>query len=187
MLNAVFARPVGIFDNWFNRFVCGLTGGDYCHSEFVFSWTEKQAEAFFEQVEGHDKFKSNYRRYIEDGNLHICFYILWGDVLSYRLLKFQHNNPFYRILDDSQASKVPITLTDQNETKLANFLLEQIGKPYDYGAALMYFVPLRNTQTEYPQYYCSELMVCALQQCRMLQDVNPSGVTPNHLYRLLVV
>jgi len=28
-------------------------------------------------------------------------------------------------------------------------------------------------------------MVCALQQCRMLLEVNASGVTPNNLYKLL--
>ena len=100
MLNAVFARPVGIFDNWFNKFVTYLTRGDFCHSEFVFTWTEEEAEHFFSEIDGHDKFKANYSRYIEDGKLHVCFYILWGDVLSYRLLKYQHNNPFYRVLDD---------------------------------------------------------------------------------------
>ena len=187
MLNAVFARPIGIFDNWFNKVVSVLTLGDYCHSEFVFSWTEDEAETFFQQIEGHDKLKHNYKRYLEDGMVHVCFYILWGDVLSYRLLKHQHNNPFYRILDETSAASVPITLSPSNEIKLGNFLLTQCGKPYDYAGALLYAVPLRKSNTEYPQYYCSELMVCALQQCRMLQNVTPSAVTPNKLYKLLTV
>ena len=187
MLNAVFARPVGIFDNWFNKVVSYMTGGDFCHSEFVFSWTPEEAKHFFSNIEGHDKFKNNYKRYIEDGKLHVCFYILWGNVLSYRLLKYQHNNPFYRVLDDSQAKKIKINLNQENEMKIASFLLSQCGKPYDYNAAVCYFVPLRNSRPEYEQYYCSELMVCALQQCRLLLDVNPSGVTPNYLYKLLSV
>tara|TARA_B110000008_G_scaffold279507_1_gene326885 strand:+ start:2179 stop:2742 length:564 start_codon:yes stop_codon:yes gene_type:complete len=185
MLNAVFARPVGIFDNWFNKVVSYMTGGNFCHSEFVFSWTPTEAKHFFSNLEGHDKFKNNYKRYIEDGKLHVCFYILWGDVLSYRLLKYQHNNPFYRVLDDSQAEKLRINLSQENEMKIASFLMSQCGKPYDYTAAVCYFVPLRNSSPEYEQYYCSELMVCALQQCRMLLEVNPSGITPNHLYKLL--
>jgi len=187
MLNAVFARPVGIFDNWFNKVVSYMTGGDFCHSEFVFSWTEEQANYFFSDIDANDKLKANYKRYLEDGKLHVCFYILWGDVLSYRLLKYNHNNPFYRVLDESQASNVAINISNENEMKLAKFLMAQVGKPYDYTAAVMFFVPLRHSQTEYPQYYCSELMVCALQQCRMLQSVNPSGVTPNKLYKLLTV
>lgn len=185
MLNAVFCRPVGIFDNWFNKVVSYLTRGDYCHSEFVFSWTEDEARIFFSDVNGHDKLKNNYNRYIEDGRIHICFYILWGDVLSYRLLKYQHNNPFYRILDDTCAANIPVNLSLDNEYKLGKFLLSQCGKPYDYAGALLYAVPLRTSNSEYPQYYCSELMVCALQQCRMLQTINPSGVTPNKLYKLL--
>lgn len=186
MINAVFARPVGIFDNWFNKVVSYMTGGDFCHSEFVFSWTQQEAAHFFSNLEGHEKLKKNYKRYIEDGKLHVCFYILWGDVLSYRLLKYNHNNPFYRVLDESQAASLPVNMSYENEMKMAEFLLAQCGKPYDYTAACCYFVPLRASQTEYPQYYCSELMVCALQQCRMLQEVNPSGVTPNGLYKLLV-
>ena len=114
MLNAVFARPVGIFDNWFNKFVTYLTRGDFCHSEFVFTWTEEEAEHFFSEIDGHDKFKANYSRYIEDGKLHVCFYILWGDVLSYRLLKYQHNNPFYRVFDDSQAESVTVNTSSEN-------------------------------------------------------------------------
>jgi len=185
MLNAVFVRPVGIFDNWFNKAVSLMTRGDYCHSEFVFSWTEEEAEAFFSEVEGHDRFKDNYTLYLEDGMLHLCFYILWGDVLSYRLLKYQHNNPFYRMMDKSQASYVKINADMNKQKKLAKFLLSQCGKPYDYTAAVLHFVPFRKSSSEYEEYYCSELMVCALQQCRMLLHVNPSGVTPNYLYKLL--
>ena len=185
MLHAVFARPVGIFDNWFNKVVSYMTGGDFCHSEFMFTWTAGEAEYFFSKINGHDKFKNNYKRYIEDGKLHICFYILWGDVLSYRLLKFQHNNPFYRVLDESQSAQLKINLSQENEMKVASFLISQCGKPYDYTGAVCYFVPLRHSQTEYEKYYCSELMVCALKQCRMLLEVNASGVTPNNLYKLL--
>ena len=57
MLDAVFARPVGIFDNWFNKAVAWVTGGNYCHSEFVFTWTEEEANFFFDQIEGHGKLK----------------------------------------------------------------------------------------------------------------------------------
>lgn len=185
MLNAVFARPVGIFDNWFNKVVAWITGGNYCHSEFVFTWTEDEAKVFFDQVDGHSKLKEGYEKYIEDGNLHICFYILWGDTLSYRLLKYRHNNPFYRILDEAVATEVPVQMSPDNEINVANFLLSQCGKPYDYTGATLCFVPLRTSNSEYPQYFCSELMVCALQHCRMLSHVNASGVTPNKLYNLL--
>jgi|TARA_B110000858_G_scaffold185829_1_gene228379 hypothetical protein len=183
MLQAVFARPVGIFNNWFNKVVAYCTRGSFCHSEFVFTWSEEQADAYFCTLD--TPLSNSYKRYIEDGKLHICFYILWGDVLSYRLLKYQHNNPFYRIADEAQSANVPINVSMQEEQKMVSFLLNQCGKSYDYTGALMFFVPLRNSMTEYDQYYCSELMVCTLQQVRQLPGVNASGVTPNHLYKLL--
>ena len=183
MLQAVFARPVGIYNNWFNKVVAYITGGSFCHSEFVFTWSEEEADAYFGSMD--TPLANSYKRYIEDGKLHVCFYILWGDVLSYRLLKYQHNNPFYRIADEAQSANIPINVTMDEEKKMVSFLLNQCGKSYDYTAALMYYIPLRNSLTEYDQYYCSELMVCTLQQVRMLSNVNPSGCTPNKLYTLL--
>ncbi len=72
-----------------------------------------------------------------------------------------------------------------DEFKMAQFLLQQTKKPYDYAAALGYFLPVRISQTEYPQYFCSELMVCALQHVRQYQSINPSSVTPNRLFAIL--
>ena len=51
MICASFARPVGLFDNVFNRFVTWLTGGEYCHSEFIFTWDMETATKFFETIE----------------------------------------------------------------------------------------------------------------------------------------
>ncbi len=185
MIQASFARPVGLFDNWFNKFVTWLTAGNYCHSEFIFTWDKETAESFFKTIDGHDRLKENYSRYEEDGKINICFYVLWGDRTGYRLLKHTHNNPFYRMPNETQFTCLPITMEQEDEFKMAQFLLDQVTKPYDYAGALGYFLPVRHSQSEYPQYYCSELMVCALQHVRQHQNINPSSVTPNRLYAIL--
>ena len=185
MICASFARPVGLFDNVFNRFVTWLTGGEYCHSEFIFTWDMETATKFFETIEGHAKLKERFRDYEEDGKINVCFYVLWGDNTSYRLLKHQHNNPFYRMPNESQFTLLPLTMEQEHEFKVATFLLDQCKKEYDYAGALTYYIPLRYSNQEYPTYFCSQLMICALQHVRQFQDINPSSVTPNKLYTLL--
>jgi len=185
MIYASFARPVGLFDNWFNRVVSKITGGDFCHSEFIVSWDSETAKKFFSTLEGHDKLKDKYGLYEEDGLIHICFYVLWGDRCAFRLLKYNHNNPFYRFPNEQQFELVPLETSEENEFTLSQFLLNQCKKPYDYAGALFSWMPLRYSDTEYPSYYCSQLMICALQNIRMHQEVNPSGYTPNALYKLL--
>ena len=185
MIEASFARPVGLFDNFFNKFVTWLTAGNYCHSEFIFTWDIETEERFFNQMEGFDKLKEKYKNYEEDGKIHICFYVLWGDTTGYRLLKHTHNNPFYRMPNETQFTTLKVPMEEEDEFTMATFLLNQTKKPYDYAGALTYYLPLRNSQSTYPQYFCSELMICALQHVRQYSDVNPSSVTPNKLYTLL--
>ena len=76
MIQASFAKPVGLFANWFNKFVTWLMRGEYCHSEFIFSWDEATAERFFQTVDGHDRLKEKYSEYVEDGKINICFFKL---------------------------------------------------------------------------------------------------------------
>lgn len=185
MISASFARPCGLFDNFFNRFVSWLTAGDYCHSEFIVTWDLATATTFFDNIEGHDKLKERFADYIEDGKVNICFYVLWGDTTGYRLLKHDSNNPFYRMPNETQFTVLPLPMEVEQEFKVATFLLNQCKKEYDYAGALTYYLPLRHSHQEYPTYFCSQLMVCALQQVRQFQDINPSSVTPNKLYTLL--
>jgi hypothetical protein len=184
-LFASFARPVGLFDNWFNRFVAFLTGGEFCHSEFIVTWDTATAKLFFDDLDGHDRLKDKWLAHEEDGQIHICFYVLWGDTITYRLLKHDHNNPFYKYPDGHQFKAVEIHVDQDTEFRVANYLLKQVKKEYDYAGALTYWMPLRSARGEYPTYFCSQYMACALQHVDMLKSENPANITPNKLHKLL--
>lgn len=186
MLHGSFARPQGLFENWFNSVVAGITGGPFCHSEFIFSWDKDAVNTFLNSLEGQERLKERCEEYEEDNVVNICFYVLWGDSCSYRFLKSTHRNKFYRMPNEADYEQVKIPINIQEEYKLASFLLEQCGKNYDYVGALTYFVPFRGRHSIYDLYFCSQLMVCALHHIGKLKDVNPSGVTPNTLYKLLL-
>jgi hypothetical protein len=143
-------------------------------------------ENFLQGIDGHDDLKQSYSNFIEDGKVNICFYVLWGDKCSYRFLLNEHRNAFHRMPNEIEYKIVEINVTENEEFVLGSFLIGQCGKNYDYTGALTYFVPFRHSSDTYDSYFCSQLMVCALQQINKLGGVNPSGVTPNELHRLLL-
>lgn len=185
MLYASFAKPVGMFDNIFNKVVAFCTGGHFCHSEFIFVYEKETFETFLNNIEDHDKLKKSYNRYVEDDKIKICFYVLWGDKVKYRLLKDVHNNPFYRMPNSTEFDKIHVQVSDQEEEKLINFLFDQCGKNYDYEGALGFFIPFRYNRNQYDKYFCSQLMVSALHQIQMYREYNAAGITPNYLHKIL--
>lgn len=186
-----FARPIGLFDNWFNKVTAMVTGhgGNFCHSEFVFSFTVERMKKFLDYVnEDLSKWQRKMDRYEEEGMIHICFFIVWGNNVSYRLLKYGHNNPYYKYPNENEFSLVQIKdLSEDDEFLIGKFLMDQMKKEYDYYGALTFFVPLRNQEPTYNRWFCSQLMVASLQHINRLKNVNPGAVSPNHLYKLLLV
>lgn len=186
MIHASFAKPVGLFDNYFNRFVATITWGEYCHSEFIVTWTEAEAIEFLQNKNLDISILKKWKNHMDDDDkLHICFYVLWGDKTTYRLLKQNHTNPFYRMPNDHQFSTIKLNLDQAQEYDMVEFLFKEMKKNYDYTGALTYFVPLRRSHQEYASYFCSQWMICALQKIKYFQAINPSGVTPNKLYNLI--
>ena len=73
MLVASFARPCGMFDNWFNKFTSFVTGGSFCHSEFVFSFPVARMREFLTFAgEDESEWQRKLERYEEDGMIHPC-------------------------------------------------------------------------------------------------------------------
>jgi hypothetical protein len=111
---------------------------------------------------------------------------VWGDSVSYRLLKKKHNNPYYKFPSENENALIEMKINDEQEFVVAKFLFDQIKKDYDTFGALTFYVPLRGRSGTYEKYFCSQLMVASLQQINKLKNINPSSVTPNKLYQLLL-
>ena len=189
MLVASFARPIGMFENWFNKFTAFVTGGSYCHSEFVFTFTFEEMKSFLIDVnEDITKWNSKLDKYNDNGDIHICFFVVWGEQVSYRLMKKNHSNPYCRYPTERDFSILKINnINNEDKVKLAKFLMQQRKKEYDYVGALTFFIPYRNQQENYNAYFCSQLMVNALQHINLYTEVNPSAITPNSLYNMLLL
>lgn len=177
MLFASFREPTGIFSGWFNRFAATATGGNFCHSEFVFKWTPDQIKQILHLIPSLETSLVE-----ETDTIHVAFYVMWGGQVGYRLLSEHAENPFWRLPVNNM---LHIPLQFQEEKRMFEFCMKQYGKNYDRVGALGSVIPIRKHKLEYDSYFCSQLMACALNHIH-ITFVNPASATPNSLYDTLM-
>lgn len=179
MLYASFREPVGMFGNWFNHIAASFTGGTFCHSEFIFEWTQ---EELTEALKSADISGSNLNRINSTDKIYVAVYVMWGMEVSYRILTRDARDPFWQLPDDHL---VTIQCNDIEEKQIFNWCFSQIGKKYDKWGAVGCVVPVRSFKVEYDKYFCSQLMMCALNHVHLMSS-NPGAASPNSLYTALV-
>lgn len=177
MLFASFVRAEGIYDSWFNKCVSYLTGGSFCHSEFIFRWTPEQLQQVLRRVKGF----ASLRSLTNAGPVDVAVYILWGGHVQYRILRGY--GEFWTFPEGGNT--VHIDTGWENELNTICWLSNQIGSPYDHAGAVLYNIPLRRANNTYNTYFCSQLMACALQRLGYFTHLNPASLTPNGLYSAL--
>lgn len=174
MLYASFREPTGIFSGWFNRFAATATHGNFCHSEFIFKWTQKELKDILTLMPNSSLAHTS-------GTIHVAFYIMWGTRVQYRILSDDAIDDFWRL---PTSNLIPITMEFKNEKKMFEWCMKQYGKEYDKFGALGCWVPVRTQELDYPTYFCSQLMACALNHM-YVTSINPASTTPNSLYATL--
>lgn len=181
MLFAAFSRPEGIYNSWFNKCVAYVTrGGNYCHSEFVFRWTQEELDQVLTRVKGFANLRSIESMTKDGEHVDIAVYILWGGHVQYRILR-----GYGEFWSFPKKDTIKINISWENELNTIFWLSQQIGCPYDHIGACLYGIPLRSKQNTYDSYFCSQLMGCALQRLGKIPHLNPSSLTPNGLYSAL--
>ena len=62
--------------------------------------------------------------------------------MLYQLLKYGHNNPYFKFPNENEFTLVKIkNLSDEEEFSIGKFLMDQRKKEYDYMGATTFFVP----------------------------------------------
>jgi len=177
MLYASFVKPTGIYDSFFNKIVARVTRGPFCHSEFVFRWTQAELKQVLQRVKGFASIRTHMRR---NKGADISVYTLWGDRVRFRVL-----NGFSEFWSVPEENLVHIDVPWEQELNAITWLSQQMGAPYDKTGAVLSFYPWRTHAHAYDRYFCSQLMVCALQRLGKIKHANPGAVTPNKLFLLL--
>lgn len=177
MLFASFREPTGIFSGWFNRFAATATGGNFCHSEFVFKWTPEEVQQILPLIPSLQTSLLD-----ESEAIHVAFYVMWGKQVGYRILSKDAENPFWQLPVNNM---LHIPLDFKEEKRMFEFCMKQYGKEYDKIGAIGCVIPVRKHKVEYESYFCSQLMACALNHVHVT-FINPASTTPNSLYHTLL-
>lgn len=184
MLYASFREPVGIFDAYFNRLAAYVTGGPYCHSEFIFAWSKSELSDVLGKTDQLTSLRLHLANMHDADTVHVAMYIMWDMTVDYRILHTGDIDPFY---EKPTKHLVEIECSREIEYNLFDWCKSNVGLQYDKVGALLCWLPFRRKNTSYEKYFCSQLMVCALQSVnyRDCNVLNPGNTSPNALYAFL--
>ena len=190
MLFASFRTVDGMFESWFNRLATFVTGGQFCHSEFIFKWTPEELHTVLEQCHGLTMLRTPLRNQYASEPLYVCIDTMWGRTVDYRILTPDASDEYWQLPTQHQ---VHLPCAFEDEVRVLKWLQQQQGKSYDRVGALTCWMPfsLRADNAVYPSYFCSQLMVCALCATSLLSPEtqrtiqNRANVTPHRLHALL--
>tara|TARA_A100001015_G_scaffold303486_1_gene393216 strand:+ start:462 stop:1094 length:633 start_codon:yes stop_codon:yes gene_type:complete len=189
-LNISFAKPVGPYDLLWNKCV-----GQYCHVEISIemekdlfgviidsnvesSHNPKLLEALLTRVR-----KSSLKK------LTVCFYVMWGDVVSVRFLNELTDDPLMRPPEEPVYETITINLEVEELQKVVGYNLRQLGKTYDIPRALLLFshFTLRTNPNEVPsQFFCSQLVMHTLKHAGIYEAEMDKLKDINHMTPLMV-
>lgn len=192
-LKISFARPVGPYDMFWNKCT-----GTFCHVEMSIE-LEKDLFRVIVDSNIHEAYNSsilegimNRTKTSELKKLNACFYIMWGEEVSLRYLSDLSDDPFMSPAAKPVYETITIPLELEEMQKVVGYLLRQLGKPYDIPRALLTFshVTLR-LHGEPDKFFCSQLVMHALQYAEMYKDEikeckNINHMQPECVYKWLV-
>lgn len=190
-LHINFAKPVGPYDMTWNK--CVPT---YCHVEMSI---EIEKDLFSVIVDSnvslaHDPtiLETLLKRLKQSSvkTLHVCFYIMWGDVVSVRFLDDLNDDPLMRPPEQPIYDSIVIPLQVETLQTLVGYNLRQLGKPYDIPRAILLLVSftLRSNDGETPsKFFCSQLVMHTLKECELydVSKLNIDHMTPLNVYEWL--
>lgn len=190
-----FAKPVGPYDMAWNKCV-----STYCHVEISI---ELEKDLFMVLIDSNVSSAHNPTmletllkrlRRSRLKKVHVCFYIMWGDVVSIRFLDDLNEDPLMRPPEPPIYDKIEVPLTMEQMQSVVGYSLRQLGKPYDIPRAILLLtsITLRTDPNVVPSnFFCSQLVMHTLkaagiyaEEIKSCRDIN--HMTPLDVYQWLV-
>lgn len=190
-LHINFARPIGPYDMTWNK--CVPT---YCHVEISIEIDKDLFAVIIDSnvsVAHKPSILENLLKRLKMTSLktlHVCFYIMWGDVVSVRFLDDLNDDPLFRSPEKPIYDSIVVPLDVETLQKVVAYNVRQLGKPYDIPRALLLLASftLRSVNGETPsKFFCSQLVMYTLKDCGIydVSDLNIDHMTPLNVYEWL--
>lgn len=182
-LKVSFARPVGPYDMLWNKCT-----GRFCHVELSI---ELDRDLFRVMVDTNISTAYNpstlegimKRTKVSDlKKLNVCFYVMWGEVVSLRYLSELSEDPFLSPPTQPVYETITIPMELEEMQSIIGYSLRQLGKPYDIPRAILLFshVTLR-IEGEPEQFFCSQLIMHTLKEAGIYKNEIEALKDINHM------
>ena len=193
-LSINFANKVGPYDMFLNK----CAPGRFCHVEIS---TKIETAVFrvmidniYDQAYSKEMMDTLLQRTLDITvqTLHVCFYIMWGGVVSIRFLNTLSDDALMRPPEEPVYDTVVIPMDIDKFEQVVSYNLRQLGRAYDIPRAvlLMSHFTLR-TPGPPEKFFCSQLVMHMFMECgiyvesiRLLNDIN--HMTPTDVYDWLI-
>lgn len=189
-LSVSFANKEGPYNMFLNK----CAPGKFCHVEMSTIIETDVFRVIVDNIKSEDAFSPSMlstlmarTKDVDAKTLHVCFYIMWGDVVSVRFLNTLSNDPLTRPPEEPVYTSISLPLEFDVMEKIITYNLCQIGREYDMPRAILLLSPYTLRLHDVPsKFFCSQLVMHTFVQCNVfpeetenLKDINhmtPSGV-----------
>lgn len=188
-LSINFANPVECYDNFMNK-----CAGKYCHVELSITIDVPvlrvlinfaQNDAFNPQM--CQTLLNNLKQ--KKGEMNIAFYILFGDVVSMRILNDMEEDTFLRPAKHPIYSMLKIPVEEEKLHEVITWNVKHLGRKYDIPRALLlltpWSLPLENPPEEF---FCSQIIMYMIKENNLVpveDDLDIDHMKPDDVYRWL--
>ena len=185
-----FALPIECYDNMLNK-----CAGRFCHVETSLTIDVSMLRFLFDAVL-EKSYAPNLCQSIvnnlknKQGEITVAFYILFGDILSMRVLDDKEENVFYQPPTESIYETVTLTLEEEKMYDVIKWNICMLGRNYDIIRAVLLLSPITFSSPERPEkFFCSQLIMYMLKENNIINiedSLNIDHMKPDHVYQWLV-
>jgi len=189
LLKVNFANPIGPYDLMLNK-----CAGKYCHAEISLEIDTGLFRVMVEttMVDAYDPamLQDILNRTKGSGlqTLNVCFYIMFGGIVSLRFLNILSDDPLMRPPELPVYDVIEIPLGDEEFHTIIQYNLKQLGRSYDIPRALFLLTSFTlRLHGEPDKFFCSQLVMYTLREAKIyadqiatLRDIN--HMTPTNVY-----
>lgn len=193
-LSINFANKVGPYDMFLNK----CAPGRFCHVEISTTIDTNvfrvMVDNVYDQAYSKEMMDTLLQRTkdISDKTLHVCFYIMWGGVVSIRFLCTLSDDALMRPPEKPVYDTVVIPMDIDKLEQVVSYNLRQLGREYDIPRAVLLLSHFTLRTLGPPEkFFCSQLVMHTFLECeiylesiRSLKDIN--HMTPTGVYDWLV-
>lgn len=185
-----FANPIACYNNFINK-----CAGKMCHVEVSFE-VEVAVLRVLIDMQMSDCYSPSICQTILNntekmkGNIIVAFYILFGDVMSMRILSDTEDDEFLKIPKEPVYQTITLKLEEEKFHDLLQWNIKMLGRKYDIPRAILLLTPFSFPTGSRPEtFFCSQAVMYMIKENDLLpveNDLDIDHMKPDHVYSWLL-